>query len=536
MKKHELINNSITKNKKQKLPESSIINNNDTYLNQPFEEFFNQHYTKPDFISTFNTAFRKSLPCKDDFATVLEKPYPIFILENIFSIEFLKSVKCTLEKGTIYNKKSNDLYEFYQSDDLKNSLEPDLIKLRETIYSPQFIQLISELTGIKLDNTPDLSAHQYAYGNYLLCHDDDIKDVDSSHGRRIAFIFYLVDENWNKEDGGALEFFDTDELGQPKNIIQSIIPKWNSMAFFELSPTSYHQVSEVLTKSKIRLSVSGWFHGSLRTRLSNANFNSPTSFPQLLDNNFHNQYPTINDLVNPSYLSKQGKKEILKVLRREASIELQQFLKEEVYRKLMDSLNNAKWEENPVGPPFIRRYHLINNEKPSQPFHQLIYNFFTSTVFTTYLSEITRYEISSLSSEIRQFLPGDYTMIHDQALDHEGLDIVLHCIEDENWNPKWQGGTHYVANELELLTLWPKKNTLSIVVRDEGTARFVKYINREVKYPRREMSFIYIENEENNDDDYCDEENNSDDDSYEGNNDFDEENNPDDVSYDEEKK
>ncbi|CAG8433426.1 1773_t:CDS:2 [Diversispora eburnea] len=481
MKKHELIDNSITKNKKQKLSESSIIKN-DTYLNQPFEEFFNQHYTKPDFISTFNTAFRKRLPCKDNFATIIEKPYPIFILENIFSIEFLKSVKWILEKGTIYNKKSNDLYEFYQSDDLKNSLEPDLIKLRETIYSPQFIQLISELTGIKLDNTPDLSAHQYAYGNYLLCHDDDIKDDDSSHGRRIAFIFYLVDENWTKEDGGALEFFDIDELGQPKEIVQSIIPKWNSMAFFELSPTSYHQVSEVLTKSKTRLSISGWFHGSLRTRLSNAKFNSPTSFPQSLDNNFYNQHPTINDLVNPIYLTKQGKKKILKVLRREASIELQQFLKEEVYQKLMDSLNNAKWEENPIGPPFIRRYHLINNEKTvvSQSFHQFIYNFFTSTIFTAYLSEITRYEISSLSSEIRQFLPGNYTMIHDQALDHEGLDIVLYCIEDENWNPEWQGGTHYVANEEELLTLWPKRNTLSIVVRDEvpPPARYKYFISR----------------------------------------------------------
>lgn len=316
-----------------------------------------------------------------------------------------------------------------------------------------------------------------------------------------------------------------DEFGQPRNVIQSIIPKWNSMAFFELSPTSYHQVSEVLTKSKIRLSISGWFHGSLRTRLSIADFNPPISFPQPqpLDNDFHIQYPTIHDLVNPSYLSEQGKKKILRVLRREASIELQQFLKEAVYQKLMDSLNDASWEENPVGPPFVRRYHLINNEKTvssqlPQSFHQFIHSFFTSTAFTAYLSEITRYEISSLSSEVRQFLPGDYTLIHDQALDHEGLDVLLSCIEGESWNNEWQGGTHYVANEEELLTLWPKRNTLSIVVRDEGTMRFVKYVNREAKYPRREMAFLFIESEENDEDDYFDDDENDDDSCDEGKN------------------
>ncbi|CAG8615875.1 7540_t:CDS:2, partial [Acaulospora morrowiae] len=458
----------INENKKQRLDITEI---------RPFEELFNQNYLRPEFISACRTAFRKRLPFNNSTSvTIFNKPFPIIVLPDIFPTEFLKSVKFALEKEVFYHK-SNDLYEFYQSDDLKLSTKPELVRLRETIYSSQFVQLISELTGIELDETPDLSAHQYAYGNYLLCHDDDIKNDDNSHGRRVAFIFYLVEEDWCEEDGGTLELFDSDELGQPKNVVQSIIPKWNSMAFFELNSTSYHQVSEVLSRSKIRLSISGWFHGPLHTRLSNANYNLPTSFPPRLDQFFHHQYPSINDLVNPSYLTEQGKKNILKTLRQEASIELQQFLKIEVYEKLMDSLNRVEWDENPMGPPFIRKYRLIDNEKciTPQPFYQFIHDFLTSTAFTAYLSEITRYEVTSLSSEIRQFLPGDYTLLHDQALDREGLDIVLHCIEEKNketgeeeeWNTEWQGGTHYVAREEELLTLWPKKNTLSIVVRDE---------------------------------------------------------------------
>ena len=39
------------------------------------------------------------------------------------------------------------------------------------------------------------------YLDILLCHDDELDD------RRIAFIYYLVPENWTEQDGGALDLF-----------------------------------------------------------------------------------------------------------------------------------------------------------------------------------------------------------------------------------------------------------------------------------------------------------------------------------------
>lgn len=36
-------------------------------------------------------------------------------------------------------------------------------------------------------------------GNQLLCHDDELE------GRRIAYILYLVPEDWNQEDGGKYD-------------------------------------------------------------------------------------------------------------------------------------------------------------------------------------------------------------------------------------------------------------------------------------------------------------------------------------------
>lgn len=65
---------------------------------------------------------------------------------------------------------------------------------------------------------------------------------------------------------------------QPKDIVHSILPKRNCFVFFEVTPVSFHQVSnktilchywiefllqvsEVFLTNKTRLSINGWFHG-----------------------------------------------------------------------------------------------------------------------------------------------------------------------------------------------------------------------------------------------------------------------------------
>ncbi len=70
----------------------------------------------------------------------------------------------------------------------------------------------------------------------LLCHDDELE------GRRIAYILYLVDEDWTSADGGNLDLYSVDERKQPDRIVTSLLPVWNSLAFFAVTPTSFHQV------------------------------------------------------------------------------------------------------------------------------------------------------------------------------------------------------------------------------------------------------------------------------------------------------
>ena len=200
MAKHELVQHSSVPLKRSKLSLQDPIS-----VDLPL---FNTRYSQPDFASPFRTAFRD----RQDFidaesqAKIISSPYPAVCLPNFLqSKEFLQTLRDELLLEDYYHK-SNDLYEFYQSEDLRLSRKPHIVALKNAIYSHEFFAMMSSLTGIDLDpSVIDLNGNQYHEGCYLLCHDDDIKN--EKEGRRIAFILYLVDEDWTATDGGALDLF-----------------------------------------------------------------------------------------------------------------------------------------------------------------------------------------------------------------------------------------------------------------------------------------------------------------------------------------
>lgn len=66
---------------------------------------------------------------------------------------------------------------------------------------------------------------------------------------------------------------------EPVEVFKSLTPKRNTLAFFEVSDRSFHQVAEVLTKTKCRLSVHGWFHGNINFRPARSIEISPEPLP-----------------------------------------------------------------------------------------------------------------------------------------------------------------------------------------------------------------------------------------------------------------
>lgn len=53
-------------------------------------------------------------------------------------------------------------------------------------------------------------------------------------------------------NGHEITFMDVFSLGaehfQPKQIVKSLIPSWNTLVFFEVSPVSFHQVKIISHK------------------------------------------------------------------------------------------------------------------------------------------------------------------------------------------------------------------------------------------------------------------------------------------------
>lgn len=163
------------------------------------------------------------------------------ILHDFFPNDFLTAVKQELLLLPRIHK-SNDLYDFYHvplpvvnstaytnlrlptfSFDLSrnpiiqlnhNDLHcaSSLTQLQHVLHSQAFLGNIQQLSGLELTHC-DVSGQVYEANGRLLCHDDDVgenigDDDGRSIGRRLAFILYLVDEDYGADAGGQLEFFD----------------------------------------------------------------------------------------------------------------------------------------------------------------------------------------------------------------------------------------------------------------------------------------------------------------------------------------
>lgn len=151
------------------------------------------------------------------------------------------------------------------------ALLPNLLKLRDALYSPEFTSLLRSVTGCGPLSVSkrDMSVNSYTKGCHLLNHDDVIGS------RRVSYILYMPLPHssgtlgeWKSEWGGSLELYPTDENEQPMSVpSKSVPPSWNQFIFFEVQPgKSFHSVEEVTVggddDERARLSISGWFHAA----------------------------------------------------------------------------------------------------------------------------------------------------------------------------------------------------------------------------------------------------------------------------------
>jgi len=181
------------------MPEINLIREfNDSFINQVKNAYLNKKTV--DKSNNNNNGIE-----------LFQSPFPHGIISDlIIDTEFLNDLKAEMKSKLKYLQKNNDLYKFHQTGDLASSKLKSIRKFRDQILYGSVLKRLEQITNIALSSKIDFTSSKYDCTDYLLCHDDDIHNDANKQGRRIAFIYYLVPDDWSAKDGGNLDLFNVD--------------------------------------------------------------------------------------------------------------------------------------------------------------------------------------------------------------------------------------------------------------------------------------------------------------------------------------
>ncbi|CAO3628822.1 unnamed protein product [Cunninghamella blakesleeana] len=570
-------------------------NNNNIKINMKEEEEDSKHVNKKLKTSNIQIkekknpdVFKKGLfdpvtqQCLREQVTT-SQPYPHCKIDELVNDELLRKVKKEIMTHLQFTAKETDIYKVNQTGDLANmdglSIKEKerlnhLFQLREAIYSQSFRDFISEVTqcgplsAIKMD----MSVNIYNQGCHLLNHDDVIGD------RCVSFILYMPDDDdnnnddnkkgWQLKDGGALELYGVTKEGMPANEPDvSILPQWNSFAFFKVVPGySFHAVQEVASVHKSRLSIQGWFHYPQKDEVDydpnqlKKLMTSKSSLEHLLEDvreEFHSfeklyddpdalqlneqDHQQLSTWMNPNYLNKDNLETLSDQFIEQSSLQLIDLLEPTFYHDIRQAIYQADKEDDYFigqlpkhgsgirgswyvqGSPISQRYLTLppsdlyhpHEEKTSDSFYQLL-NHFQSTSFRKWLTCLTKLILKKYKTAMaRRFRPGlDYTLatLPIQSQQPSILDVTFSLLSstESSASSLWEQGDVggylcYMENDDHddasiyrssdqdgaLLMIPCKSNELSIVLRDEGVMKFIKYVSAHAFGSRWDLSLEY---------------------------------------------
>ena len=187
----------------------------------------------------------------DKLPRIKSRPFKHVVVKNFLDPPTLDLVIDALA-GLEYDFKESDLFSYWASIDLTDINHPAINILRDDLGGEIWRKKVAESFKVKKLSNIDMAAYVYGLGDFLLPHDDQVE------GRIIAYSLHLTPEITEKM-GGALNIFKANDAGKSK-LVDSIIPEYNSLIMFEVSDSSWHQVSEIMQDIQ-RLTVTGWYHG-----------------------------------------------------------------------------------------------------------------------------------------------------------------------------------------------------------------------------------------------------------------------------------
>ncbi|XP_018905321.1 prolyl 3-hydroxylase OGFOD1 [Bemisia tabaci] len=427
-------------------------------------------------------ALKNKTPLESKYAEVITSPFEVIRFENFIkgkaSIRKLIKNLDRLE----FDENDNDLHCSKATTDLHNIHSP-IIKKLISLIEKDVAKLLSKLYKIKLKPTISITASKYLDGDYLLCHDDKCED------RAIAFIWYLS-EKWRPLWGGSLDLFNQDDDGQPNSIVRKIFPEFNSFVCFQVGNYTYHQVSEVVSKDAVRLTINGWFHAKRPPLDPVAYIDTipPLRLPKNLPANVY-----LSSFINSLYLTESTIEGLTLIFEENRNVMLPDALLERVFKNaLLDLFQySVKWRKK--GPPNRRNYDCADEGSLELTLQSLL-TVVTSKPMLTLLESITNMKLNKMlkngggiTIEVQKWKSGYYSLLYDenQSSETEGLDMYLFFNVEGVYQGLFEtGGTvlYSPATEDEEGTVIdPVDNALCLVAKRKGETKYVKYCNHKMK-------------------------------------------------------
>lgn len=294
--------------------------------------------------------------------------------------------------------------------------------------------------------------------------------------------------------GGALDLFSTNKDNLPDfPVSRKIFPKNNQFVFFKVCKKSFHQVAEVLSFDYPRITINGWFHGFE----DNIDFNEGQH--TFLNSALMYQQPNslvveLEQFISDEYLKPKIKHSIQQQIEENSETALAEFLAPSFYDAILEELesSNLKWTQK--SPANQHHYEFLNLENLSD---SPVLEFITmckSATFFELLKDYTELELVQVNCELQRFSGGNYTLIGDPSSFNDcSLDLVMHFGENERagiityLNPEAEiedDESDTQDEESILLTIYPQKNVLNLVYRNEGYNKIYKILLQEFTQQR----------------------------------------------------
>jgi Rps23 Pro-64 3,4-dihydroxylase Tpa1-like proline 4-hydroxylase len=177
---------------------------------------------------------------KLDGGVLDNSPFPHFFIEQCLAAPHQRDLLEWLEASEKWLFREED--NFYQTFDIdfrRVDVPPQLTWVVAKACTDDLRAAAARMFGVELLDKVDVTAQKLVTGYRIGVH------TDFGHVGQTHRLVVQLNRGWEIRNGGLLLFLDTSNPQRPEDIKKVFLPNSGSGVFFEISPYSYHGVSEV---------------------------------------------------------------------------------------------------------------------------------------------------------------------------------------------------------------------------------------------------------------------------------------------------